>query len=163
MTSQGTICALAAVLVLAACGGGEETSASPSQSASATTSRTPSPSPSPADTAAAEAEAASEDAITTIRLCQSMAPDSEKLLNAISAARNGTRTPQEIAATFREVQDSVEAMVAQVPERYPRLSTALQEYADTLGKARVDGSAGVTEIADAVENVNAACDAPAGG
>lgn len=160
MSSIGTICALAAVLVLAACGGGEATSASPSPSATPTTSRTPAPSP--ADTAAAEAQAFSEDVITRIRLCQSIAPDGKKLLNAIRAARNGTRTPQEIAVTVREVQDSVEAMVAQVPERYPRLSSALQAYADTLGRARVDGSAGVTEITDAVEKVNAACDAQAG-
>ena len=142
-------------LLLAACGSEEERSAGPSSASttastvSATARASTSSSPNPADARLDQAIAICTDGLEE--------PDTV-LYDAVHAARAGSRSVSEIAAAFRQAQDSVEGLAAEAEAAdHPGLSQSLQEYADVLGRARVSGDAGLTEIVDAREAIDAAC------
>jgi hypothetical protein len=153
--------ALLAAGLLSACGDSTSTPQSADETPPPTTAtRATSPSPDPVASAAA---AAAADGLTAVRICTTQLPPvNERLLAAVEAARGGTRSEREILDIVQGVQDDLEALGREVPDRYPSLSSALQAYADALGRARVSGDDFFGPVAAAVEAVNAACDNPSG-
>lgn len=144
---------VAAALLLAACG--EDDGAFQAEEA------TPSRSASPSASASAATPTGDVFALAVEICTEGVAVPDSLVSDASHAARNGTRSVSEIADTFREAQDAVEDLAAEAEAGdYPRLTQALQTYADTLGRARVSGTAGLTEILDAREAIDLACYTP---
>jgi hypothetical protein len=146
------IAALALVcLLLAGCGSEDQLSARQSSPPSTRppSSVSTSMSPSPSNVRLEQAIAICTDGIAE--------PDT-LVGDAIDAARAGTRSVSEIATAFREAQDAVEELATEAETAdFPDVAQSLQAYADVLGRARVGGDAGLTEMADAREAINAAC------
>lgn len=149
--------AMLALLILtssAGCGDASPKRAAPVTPASPPASATPTPVTTPS------LDSTTADALAAMRLCAEFPGPDAQVLAAIKAARGGTRTPSEIADSFRQAQTDVEALAARVPARFPLLSAELQSYANTLGRARVKGDVGVPEITAAAASRNAVCDSP---
>lgn len=98
-----------------------------------------------------------------VAICtQELADPDSQIYDAATAARAGTRSVTEIAAAFQEAQNSIEALATKAEVgALPHLAQVLQQYADTLGRARVAGDVGLEQINDAREAVNIACYTPA--
>jgi len=149
----------AALLLMAACGGGgdevEEGSAARTSSAATTTSAA-------AGSATSTAPAGDQTFKLAAAICTDGISEPDQLVtDAAHGAQNGTRSVTEVAEAFRNAQDAVEALSDQASADYPRLSQSLQTYADTLGRARVSGDVGLSEITAAREDLNTACLIPA--
>lgn len=149
MTSITAVAAL-----LAGCGDGEATDADAAPS-------TPSASTSVASTSAATPSTDDGTAVA-VELCTTGMTGPDALVSgAAHDAHDGTRSVSEIADAFREAQDATEVLVGRAQSaQLGRLAQALQTYADTLGRARVVGDIGLTEILDARQAVDVACYTP---
>lgn len=144
---------LAVPLLLAACAAGDKQAASTSESPPSSSSSAPDPSTSAAAQSGLE---------LAVEICTSGLSGADTLVSdAAHAARDGTRSVSEIADSFRSAQNSIEALATKAEDsNFPHLAGVLQEYADTLGRARVAGDVGLGQITDAREAVNIACYSP---
>jgi hypothetical protein len=146
---------LAGAVLLTGCGEGaaDDGAAQPPSSSAAT----------PSSSAPTSASPTSDAGSTlAVRICtEGLAEPDALVLDAMEAARAGTRSVSEIADAFREAQDLTEGLAEEAAEAdLPRLSQALQDYANVLGQARVSGDAGLTEMIDTREAINVACYMP---
>jgi hypothetical protein len=148
---------LTGVLLLSGCGGtadgdDSQSEATAPSSTAATTTAARSTTTAPATPTNASFDLALE--LCTDGLTQ---PDT-LVYDAAQAARAGTRSVAEIADAFRQAQDAVEVLADRATDgALPKLGAAFQSYADTLGRARVSGADGLTEIMDTREAIDAAC------
>jgi hypothetical protein len=151
MGKRGWGIAAVAAVVLTGCGQAED------EPAAASTS----PSSSAAATSTASSSPGSEFELSVSICTEGIAEPDATVLAAANAAHDGTRSVEEVAASFREAQDAVDDLAAQaVDAGYERLGPALQTYADTLGRARVVGDVGLDEITDARQAIDVACYLP---
>lgn len=155
MTRLPYLCLL--VLLLTGCSdaGQEETSAAASATQVPTVTSTTTEEP---------ATGVDYDLDLAVDICTAglSGPDAA-FLDAVDAARAGTRSVSEINDMFREIQDDIEDQATRAEEgELPRLAQALQTYADTIGQARVSGTAGLDELISSRETIDAACFLPAG-
>lgn len=142
---------IAAALLLTGCGGASDAQSQDEQPATASPTRNP---PAPSSTAADDAWLD-----LAVKICTDGLREPDTLVyDAAEAARAGTRSVAEIADAFRQAQDAAEGLAGDAERgELAVLSQSLQNYADVLGRARVRGDAGLTEILDAREAINTAC------
>lgn len=157
--THGALLALVGLVALGGCSGPatpKATAASPTSSTSAT-----SPSASATTSAPSPTSSTSSPYDDAIVVCtESIAAPDALISQAMKDARNGTRTPGEIADSFRQAQNSVQALGQQSKDAYPNLADALSKYADALGAMRVSGAGGLDALTETRSAINAACYAP---
>jgi len=139
-----------ACLMFAGCTA-SESEASSATSATTESSTSTAPTPTPTSTSANLDQA--------IAICTDGIAGPDALVSdAAHGAREGTRSTSEVAAAFRQAQDAVEGLsLGAGSAGFPQLSQSLQNYADVLGRARVVGDVGLTEITVARQEINTRC------